>query len=226
MAVRRLAESQPDSFVFTPESRRKVDREIAKYPAGRQHSAVIGVLWQAQLQHGGWLPEPAIRHVAEILQMPYIRALEIATFYTMFNLGPVGTRAHIWVCGTTPCQLRGAEALKDICRDRINHHESEPSDDGLLSWMEVECAGACVNAPMVQIGSDTYEDLTPTSFNQLLDDLTAGRPIRPGPQIDRQFSAPEGGPKTLVDAALPGQDRKGTVHTIHGGPTPAPKKRK
>ena len=228
MAVRRLAESQPDSFVFTPESRARADREISKYPAGRQHSAVIGLLWLAQLQNRGWLPEPAIRHVAEILQMPYIRALEIATFYTMFNLGPVGTKAHIQVCGTTPCMLRGAEALKDICRERINHHESEPSADGAFSWMEIECAGACVNAPMVQIGSDNYEDLTPESFNQLLDDIAAGRPIWPGPRIDRQFSAPEGGPKTLVDAGLPGQDRKGTVHTIPGAPTPSPspKKRK
>src|SRR5688500_7748641 len=143
MAARRLAERQPASFAFAPEIRVEADREIAKSPAGRQHSAVIGLLWLAQLQNGGWLPEPAIRHVAEILHMPYIRALEIATFYTMFNLSPVGRKAHIQVCGTTPCMLRGAEALKDICRQRINHHESEPSADGDFSWMEVECAGAC-----------------------------------------------------------------------------------
>ncbi|MCW5696662.1 MAG: NADH-quinone oxidoreductase subunit NuoE [Bauldia sp.] len=199
MAVRRLAEVQPDSFAFTADNVRWAEREIAKYPAGRQHSAVIALLGRAQQQHGGWLPEPAIRHVAGILDMPYIRALEIATFYTMFQLEPVGRIAHIAVCGTTPCMLRGAEDLKDICRHRIAHHPFEVSADGNFSWEEVECAGACVNAPMIQIGADTFEDLTPESFDALLDDLAAGRPVRHGPQIDRIMSAPEGGPTTLHD---------------------------
>lgn len=214
MTVRRLAELQPESFVFTPESRAKADREIAKYPEGRQHSAVIALLWLAQLQHDNWLPEPAIRHVADILEMPYIRALEIATFYTMFNLTPVGRKAHIQVCGTTPCMLRGAEDLKQICRERIHPDQHHLSPDGNFSWVEVECAGACVNAPMVQIDSDTYEDLTPDSFNQLIDDIDAGRPIRPGPQIDRQFSAPAGGATTLTEPP-----QGGSRHVPHKGLT-------
>lgn len=201
MSVRRLAEEQPGTFAFTSENQAIAEREIAKYPEGRQHSAVIALLWQAQLQHGGWLPEPAIRLVAEILEMPYIRALEVATFYTMFNLEPVGTTAHIQVCGTTPCMLRGAEELKAICRNRIHAQPQHLSEDGAFSWQEVECAGACVNAPMVQIDSDTFEDLTPETFNLLLDDLAAGRPVKPGPQVDRQFSAPEGGATTLTSSA-------------------------
>lgn len=201
MTVRRLAESQPDSFAFSAESLAKAEREIAKYPEGRQHSAIIALLWLAQLQHDNWLPEPAIRHVADILEMPYIRALEVATFYSMFNLAPVGRKAHIQVCGTTPCMLRGAEELKQICRDRIHHDQQHLSSDGDFSWIEVECAGACVNAPMVQIDSDTYEDLTPDSFNRLIDDIAAGRQLKPGPQIDRQFSEPAGGATSLVDDA-------------------------
>lgn len=199
MSVRRLAEKQPESFAFTDQNRAIAEREIAKYPPGRQQSAVIGLLWQAQLQEGGWLPEPAIRHVAEMLEMPFIRALEIATFYTMFNLEPVGKKAHIQVCGTTPCMLRGAESLKQICRERIHPDQYHLSADGDFSWVEVECAGACVNAPMVQINSDTFEDLTPETFNRLIDDLAAGRPVTPGPQVDRQFSEPEGGATTLTE---------------------------
>jgi len=201
MTVRRLSESQPESFAFSVESQAKAEREIAKYPEGRQHSAIIALLWLAQLQHDNWLPEPAIRHVADILEMPYIRALEVATFYSMFNLAPVGRKAHIQVCGTTPCMLRGAEELKQICRDRINQNQQHLSADEDFSWIEVECAGACVNAPMVQIDSDTYEDLTPDSFNRLIDDIAAGRQLKPGPQIARQFSEPAGGATSLTDDA-------------------------
>jgi len=205
VTVRRLAEQQPESFAFTPENRVKADREIAKYPEGRQHSAVLALLTQAQKQSGGWLPEPAIRHVADMLKMPYIRALEIATFYVMFNLEPVGKKAHIQVCGTTPCMLRGAENLKQICRERIHPEQYHLSDDGDFSWVEVECAGACVNAPMVQIEADTFEDLTPATFKALLDDIAAGRKPKPGPQIDRQFGAPVGGPTTLTDIRSNGE---------------------
>lgn len=197
MSVRRLADEQPPSFAFSQDNRAKVDREIAKYPAGRQASAVIGALYVAQEQGGGWLPEPAIRHVAEILDMPFIRVLEVATFYTMFNLHPVGRKAHIQVCGTTPCMLRGAEALKQVCRERIHPHQDHISADGDFSWIEVECAGACVNAPMVQIDADTFEDLTVETFNKLIDDIAAGRPVTPGPQIARHYSEPEGGATTL-----------------------------
>lgn len=209
MTVRRLAEVQPESFAFTPESWAKAERELAKYPEGRQHSAIIGLLWLAQLQHDNWLPEPAIRHVADILEMPYIRALEVATFYTMFNLSPVGRKAHIQVCGTTPCMLRGAEDLKQICRDRIHPEQHHLSADGEFSWVEVECAGACVNAPMIQIDSDTYEDLTPDIFNKLIDDIAAGRPLKPGPQIDRQFSEPFGGATSLTEKVADRSDKRG-----------------
>jgi NADH-quinone oxidoreductase subunit E len=195
MAVRRLAEKQPKDFAFTPENLAWAKREITKYPEGRQASAVIPLLWRAQAQAGGWLPEPAIRHVADMLAMPYIRALEVATFYTMFNLEPVGEHL-VQLCGTTPCMLRGAEEIKKVCRRRIGEPE-QISTDGKFTWREVECLGACVNAPMVQINADYYEDLTPENFEKLLDDLAAGKKPKPGPQIDRQFSAPVGGPMTL-----------------------------
>jgi NADH-quinone oxidoreductase subunit E len=202
MSVRRLApaEQQPEAFAFTAENLAWANTQIAKYPEGRQASAVIALLWRAQQQAGGWLPQKAIECVAGLLDMPNIRVLEIATFYTMFNLEPVGEH-FIQVCGTTPCQLRGAGELKRVCRDKIGH-ERHVSADGKFSWAEVECLGACVNAPMVQIGADYFEDLTADSLGRLIDDLAAGREVKPGPQIDRQFSAPASGPTTLTDPAL------------------------
>jgi NADH-quinone oxidoreductase subunit E len=162
---------------------------------------VISLLWRAQEQEG-WVTEPAIRTVADMLGMAHIRVLEVATFYTMFQLEPVGSVAHIQVCGTTPCWLRGANDLKDACHRRIGaeHHKSA---DGKFSWEEVECIGACVNAPVVQIGADTFEDLTVASFERLIDDLAAGKKVKPGPAIDRQFSAPVGGETTLKDVPPP-----------------------
>jgi NADH-quinone oxidoreductase subunit E len=197
MSVRRLAppELQPKSFAFTAENRAWAEREIAKYPPGRQASAIIPLLWRAQEQSGGWLPEAAIRAVADRLGLAHIRALEVATFYTMFNLAPVG-RTYVQLCGTTPCVLRGAEDLKAVCRRRIGE-EQHVTSDGQFSWIEVECLGACVNAPTVQIGADYYEDLTAESFEKILDEFAAGRTPKPGPQIDRQLSAPVGGPTTL-----------------------------
>ena len=158
-----------------------------------------GLVRRAQQQEG-WVAEPAIRAVAKMLAMPDIRVLEVATFYTMFHLAPVGRTAHIQVCGTTPCWLRGADDLKDVCRKRIHHEQHHLSDDGAFSWEEVECLGACVNAPLVQIGADTYEDLTAARFEEILNGFAAGRPVKPGTQIDRQFSAPVGGPTTLTEA--------------------------
>ena len=197
MSVRRLAEAhlQPKEFAFTADNLAWAKKQIAKYPEGRQASAVIPLLWRAQEQAGGWLPQKAIEHVAEVLGMPRIRVLEVATFYTMFNLEPVGTY-HVQLCGTTPCMLRGSDELKKVCQRRIGdqHHVTQ---DGIFSWIEVECLGACVNAPMAQINYDYYEDLTPETFEKVLDDLAAGRTPKPGPQIDRQLSAPVGGPTTL-----------------------------
>ena len=208
MSVRRLHHEQPASFAFTPENLEWARTVIARYPEGRQQSAIIPLLWRAQEQEG-WVTEPCIRHLAEMLGMATIRVLEVATFYTMFQLAPVGKKAHVQVCGTTPCQLRGAEDLMAICKRRIHAEPFHLSADGDFSWEEVECAGACVNAPMVQIFKDTYEDLTPESFEALLDGFAKGTPPKPGPQIDRQLSAPEGGPTTLTDLAAilrgPGQ---------------------
>jgi NADH-quinone oxidoreductase subunit E len=199
MSVRRLApkELQPASFAFTEDNLAWVKQQIAKYPAGRQASAVIPVLWRAQEQNEGWVSEAAIRVVAELLSMPYIRVLEVATFYTMFLLAPVGKKAHVQVCGTTPCRLRGADELFKVCEKRIHPEPFHISADGNYSWEEVECLGACVNAPMVLIWNDTYEDLTPDSFERVLDGFVNGNPAKPGPQNGRQFSAPIGGPTTL-----------------------------
>jgi len=200
MSVRRLAppELQPASFAFTGENLVWAKREIAKYPEGRQASAVIPLLWRAQEQAGGWTSRKAIEYVADLLDMAPIRVLEVATFYTMFQLAPVGRKAHVQWCGTTPCLLRGGEEIRKVCQQRIHHEQFHVSADGDFSWEEVECLGACVNAPMVLIGSDTYEDLTKESFGKVLDDIAAGRKPKPGPQIDRHFGAPAGGPTTLT----------------------------
>ena len=201
MSVRRLApkELQPASFAFTEENLAFAKQQISKYPAGRQASAVIAILWRAQEQNEGWVSEAVIRVVADMLDMPYIRVLEVATFYTMFQLAPVGKKAHVQVCGTTPCRLRGAEDLIHVCESRIHHEPFHLSKDGDFSWEEVECLGACVNAPMVLIGKDTYEDLTPETFEKVLDALARGETPKPGPQNGRQFSAPIGGDTTLLD---------------------------
>ena len=201
MSVRRLAppEQQPKEFSFSAANLDWAKRQVAKYPEGRQQSAIIPLLWRAQEQAGGWLPEVAIRYVADFLGMAHIRALEVATFYTMFNLTPVG-KFHVQLCGTTPCRLRGADDLEHICRNRMGD-QMHVTADGKFSWVEVECLGACVNAPMAQINIDYYEDLTADSFNRLLDDMAAGKTPKPGPQNDRQLSAPVGGPTTLKEKA-------------------------
>jgi NADH-quinone oxidoreductase subunit E len=196
MSVRRLAEKQPPSFAFTPENLEWAKAKIAKYPEGRQASAVIPLLWRAQEQSGGWLPQKAIEAVAALLGMAKIRVLEVATFYTMFNLSPVG-QFHVQLCGTTPCMLRGSEGLKKVCHDVIGEQD-HVSADGKFSWTEVECLGACVNAPMVQINYDYFEDLTADSFTRILGDFASGKNPKPGPQVDRLNSAPIGGPTTLT----------------------------
>jgi NADH-quinone oxidoreductase subunit E len=203
MAVRRLAppELQPKEFAFTAENLAWAKQQIAKYPEGRQASAVIPLLWRAQEQSGGWLPQKALEYVAEMLGMAKIRVLEVATFYTMFLLQPVGRKAHVQVCGTTPCMLRGAEDVKDVCRKRIHPEQFHVSADGDFSWEEVECLGGCVNAPMVLIWNDTYEDLTAESFEKVLNGFAKGQPVKPGPQIERHFSAPVGGATTLKSIA-------------------------
>lgn len=172
---------------------------IKKYPEGRQQSAVIPLLMRAQEQEG-WVTRAAIEKIADMLEMPYIRVLEVATFYTQFQIKPVGTRAHVQVCGTTPCMLRGSEDLMAVCKKKIHPEPLHPNESGTLSWEEVECQGACVNAPMVVIFKDTYEDLTPIQLEYIIDRFEAGKggDVTPGPQVDRVFSAPAGGPVTLT----------------------------
>src|SRR5690606_26737641 len=176
---------------------------IDKYPEGRQQSAVIPLMMRAQEQEG-WLTKPAIEAIADMLGMPYIRALEVATFYTQFQIKPVGTRAHIQVCGTTPCMLRGAEDLKRVCRSKIHPEPQQLNEDGTLSWEEVECQGACVNAPMIMIFKDAYEDLTPERLAEIIDDFSAGKgaDVPAGPQNGRIYSAPLGKQTTLTDETI------------------------
>ncbi len=204
MAVRRLAEKhlQPESFAFTPENLAWAKQQIAKYPEGRQASAVIPLLMRAQEQGGGWLSEPAMRVVGEMLDMAPIRIYEIATFYTQFQLQPVGRKGHIQVCGTTPCMLRGAGALIEVCKRRIHEHPFHLSADGNFSWEEVECAGACVNAPMVQVVKDVYEDLTPETLEKILDALARGEKPKTGPQNGRRAAEPITGQCALVSPEL------------------------
>ncbi len=201
MSVRRLTDQQPSSFEFNQDNLAWANAQLTKYPAGRQASAVIPLLWRAQEQHDYWLPKPAIEKVADMLGMPYIRVLEVATFYTMFNLAPVG-KYFIQMCGTTPCMLRGSNDIKAVLEKRIGE-QSHVTPDGKFSWLEVECLGACCNAPMVQINNDYYEDLSPENFNKLLDDLAAGRPVQKGSQTGRKTSEPTPGKITALASFYP-----------------------
>jgi NADH-quinone oxidoreductase subunit E len=196
--LRRLHPEQPDSFAFTPANEAWARAQITKYPEGRQASAVIPLLWRAQEQEG-WLTRPAVEHVADMLGMAHIRALEVATFYFMFQLQPVGSVAHIQICGTTSCMICGAEDLIGVCKDKIARRPHELSEDGRFSWEEVECLGACANAPMAQIGKDYYEDLTAETLAGIIDELAAGRVPTPGPQNGRYASEPASGLTSLTD---------------------------
>lgn len=196
--LRRLAHEQPEAFAFTAANHAWAEAQIAKYPEGRQASAIIPLLWRAQEQEG-WLSRPAIEHVAAMLGMAYIRALEVATFYFMFQLHPVGSVAHVQVCGTLSCMICGAEDLIAVCRDKIADRAHHLSADGRFSWEEVECLGACANAPMVQIGKDYYEDLTAERFAAILDELAAGGVPVPGPQNGRYAAEPLGGLTSLTE---------------------------
>ena len=200
MSVRRLAKDQPASFAFAKDTMKKAEWWIAKYPADRRQSAVIPILWLVQKQEG-WVSEPSLRAIADLLGMAYIRVLEVATFYTMFMLEPVGSAALIQVCGTTPCMLRGAGELMKVCKDRIGPRQTL-SADGKFYWEEVECLGACVNAPMAMVNDYYFEDLKASDMNQIIDDFAAGKKPKAGPRIDRVNSAPEGGALTLTDPKL------------------------
>jgi NADH-quinone oxidoreductase subunit E len=200
VSFRRLAPEQPDSFAFTAENEEWAKGEIAKYPPGRQASAVIPILWRGQEQEG-WVTRPMIEKVAQLLAMPYIRVLEVATFYTMFNLNPVGEHL-VYVCTTTPCWLRGSDEIVAACKKHIHPAPHTVSADGKFSWMEAECLGACVNAPMVQIGDDFYEDLDGAAMGGIIAAFRRGEKPKPGPQNGRHSSEPEGGALTLTDRAI------------------------
>ena len=200
MSVRRLAKIQPATFAFSKETMAKAEWWIAKYPADRRQSAVIPILWLVQKQEG-WCPEPALRAIADLLGMPYIRVLEVVTFYTMFMLEPVGSAALIQVCGTTPCMLRGSGELMKVCKSKIGpKHTLSP--DGKFYWEEVECLGACVNAPMAMINDYYFEDLTAETMTQIIDDFAAGKARKAGSYVGRHTSEPQGGAKVLTDTAL------------------------
>ena len=195
--LRSLHHEQPDSFTFTEMNQKWAEGQLTKYPEGRQASAVIPLLWRAQEQEG-WISKPALETVADMLDMAYIRVLEVATFYFMFQLQPVGSVAHIQVCGTTSCMICGAEDLISVCREKITETAHVISEDGKFSWEEVECLGACANAPMVQIGKDYYEDLTVERFTKIIDEFAAGKIPTPGPQNGRFAAEPMGGLTALT----------------------------
>ena len=196
--LRRLHPDQPESFAFTPDNQTWAEAQIKKFPEGRQASAIIPLLWRAQEQEG-WLSRPAIEHVAEMLDLAYIRALEVASFYFMFQLQPVGSVAHVQICGTLSCMICGAEDLIGVCKEKIADAPHSLSADGKFSWEEVECLGACANAPMAQIGKDYYEDLTETRLREIIDELAAGRVPTPGPQNGRYAAEPLQGLTSLKD---------------------------
>ena len=196
--LRRLHPDQPESFAFTPANQKWAEAQITKYPEGRQASAIIPLLWRAQEQER-WLSRPAIEHICDMLGLAHIRGLEVATFYFMFQLQPVGSVANIQVCGTTTCMICGAEDLVAVCKERIAPQPHQLSEDGKFSWEEVECLGACANAPMAQIGKDYYEDLTADKLRALLDDLEAGRVPTPGPQNGRYAAEPLKGLTSLTE---------------------------
>ena len=195
--LRRLHPNQPDSFAFTDANQAWAEAQMTKFPEGRQASAIIPLLWRAQEQEG-WLTRPAIERVAEMLDMAYMRALEVASFYFMFQLQPVGGVAHFQICGTTTCMICGAEDLVAVCREKIAAQPHELSSDGKFSWEEVECLGACANAPMAQVGKDYYEDLTAVRLGEIIDEMAAGEIPAPGPQNGRFAAEPLAGLTSLT----------------------------
>jgi NADH-quinone oxidoreductase E subunit len=194
-------EQQPDRFEFTAENLEKAKQIISRYPEGRQASAIMPLFDLAQRQHDGWLPTAAMNYVADMLGVPHVRAYEVATFYSMYNLAPIG-KYLVRVCTTTPCELRGSADVVDACRSALGIDLNETTPDGLFTFREVECLGACVNAPVVWIGDDYYEDVDAESMRRIVDDLRQGKTPIAGSQKGRQGSAPLGGPTTLKEQAV------------------------
>ena len=189
MSLKKISKEQPKVFEFNEQSLKAVEKAISNYPKNKQKSAVMPLLYIAQKQNNNWIPLAAMKLIAKTLNMPYIKVYEVATFYTMYNLAPVG-EYFFQVCTTTPCMIRGAYKLVDVCKKRISENESEISKDGKSSWLEVECLGACVNAPVVKINENYFEDLNPHLFDKLIENLSKGKELKIGPQTKRKGSEP------------------------------------
>ena len=198
MSIKKVSETQPELFEFTKENLIKADKEIKKYPKGKKASAVLALLYLAQNQNDNWIPLAAIKYIAKLLGMPYIKVYEVVTFYSMFNLSPVG-KYFIQVCTTTPCMIRGASKLINICKKHISQNQNELSQNKLCSWTEVECLGACVNAPMMQVNQDYFEDLDENKTEEILLQLLNNNFPSPGSAKNRKNNAPEKGKTTLID---------------------------
>ena len=198
MTLRKISKEQPDNFEFTQENLEKAKKIINKYPEGKQQSAVMSLLYLAQNQNDNWIPLSAMKYIGKLLKMPYIKVYEVATFYTMYNLTPVG-KNFVQVCTTTPCMIRGAYKIVEACKEKISENENELSKDKNCSWMEVECLGACISAPMMQINDDYYEDLDKEKALKILDQVISGEKPEPGSYRGRINSEPENNRKTLLD---------------------------
>tara|TARA_B110000037_G_scaffold53826_1_gene66113 strand:+ start:528 stop:1136 length:609 start_codon:yes stop_codon:yes gene_type:complete len=198
MSLRRPSKEQPENFEFNIASLKAAKTIVEKYPTNKQQSAVMALLYIAQKQNSNWIPLAAMKYIGKYLDMPYIKVYEVATFYTMYNLAPVGTH-FIQVCTTTPCMIRGAYKLVEACKEKISENENELSKDQSCSWMEVECLGACVNAPMMQINDDYYEDLDKDKTLEILDKILSGETPKPGSYRGRINNEPENNRKTLMD---------------------------
>ena len=198
MSIKKISETQPETFIFSRDNLLEVEKEILKYPKDRKSSAVIALLNLVQKQNDNWIPLAAIKYVAKLLNMPYIKVYEVATFYSMFNLSPVG-KYFVQVCTTTPCMIKGAKKITDICKKNISQKQNELSDNKLCSWTEVECLGACVNAPMMQINQDYFEDLNETKTEEIIKKLLKDEFPQPGSVRNRKNNAPESGKTTLID---------------------------
>ena len=200
MTIKRISKIQPPNFEFTEINMIEAQKEITKYPKDKKSSAVIALLYLVQKQNDNWIPISGIQYVSQLLEIPYIQVYEVCTFYSMFNLSPVG-KYFVQVCTTTPCMIRGAQKIVDVCKNNISKNQNELSENKLCSWVEVECLGACVNAPMIQVNDDYYEDLTAESVVQLLKDLKDGKKVSVGSQTGRKGSMALSGPTTLEDQA-------------------------
>ena len=199
MSLKKISKNQPEKFEFNEKSLELAKKIISNYPEGKQQSAVMAFLYIAQRQNNNWIPLSAMKYIAKYLDMPYIKVYEVATFYTMYNLSPVG-KYFVQVCTTTPCMLRGAYKLVDVCKKKIAQNESEISNDGKISWMEVECLGACVNAPMVQINDNYFEDLDEKKLEKIIENIKEGKKIEPGSYKGRKSSEPENNRSTLMES--------------------------